>query len=63
MPLELEISFFFLAIPMLTGRQTIQKRRFGQKYLMAGLPRARRARGTEPHTHRLWSTSFPLVVT
>ena len=21
------------------------------------------ARGTEPHTHRLWSTSFPLVVT
>ena len=31
--------------------------------LIAGLPRARSARGTEPHTHRLWSTSFPLVVT
>ena len=30
---------------------------------IAGLPRARSARGTEPHTHRLWSTSFPLVVT
>ena len=23
----------------------------------------RSARGTEPHTHRLWSTSFRLVVT
>ena len=31
--------------------------------IIAGLPRALRARGTEPHTHRLWSTSFPLVVT
>ena len=31
--------------------------------VIAGLPRARSARGTEPHTHRLWSTSFPLVVT
>ena len=30
---------------------------------VAGLPRARSARGTEPHTHRLWSTSFRLVVT
>lgn len=29
--LELEISFFFLAIPMLTGRKTIQKGRFGQR--------------------------------
>ena len=29
----------------------------------SGLPRARSARGAEPHTHRLWSTSFPLVVT
>ena len=31
--------------------------------IIAGLPRARSARGTEPHTHRLCSTSFPLVVT
>ena len=30
---------------------------------VAGLPRARSARGTEPHTHRIWSTSFRLVVT
>ena len=29
--------------------------------LIAGLPRARSARGTEPHTHRIWSTSFLLV--
>ena len=27
---------------------------------LAGLPRAR---GTEPHTHGIWSTSFRLVVT
>ena len=31
--------------------------------VIAGLPRARSARGTEPHTHRIWSTSFRLVVT
>ena len=30
---------------------------------LAGLPRARSARGTEPHTHGIWSTSFLLVVT
>ena len=30
---------------------------------IAGLPRARSARGTEPHTHGIWSTSFRLVVT
>ena len=30
---------------------------------LAGLPRARSARGTEPHTHGIWSTSFHLVVT
>ena len=30
---------------------------------LAGLPRARSARGTEPHTHRIWSTSLRLVVT
>ena len=30
---------------------------------LAGLPRARSARGTEPHTHGIWSTSFRLVVT
>ena len=35
----------------------------GKTEFVAGLPRARSARGTEPHTHRLWSTSFPLVVT
>ena len=32
-------------------------------YIIAGLPRARSARGTEPHTHGIWSTSFRLVVT
>ena len=31
--------------------------------LLAGLPRARSARRTEPHTHGIWSTSFRLVVT
>ena len=30
---------------------------------LAGLPRAQSARGTEPHTHGIWSTSFRLVVT
>ena len=38
----------------------------GPRYLediLAGLPRARSARGTEPHTHGIWSTSFRLVVT
>ena len=30
--------------------------------ILAGLPRALRARGTEPHTHGIWSTSFRLVV-
>ena len=33
------------------------------KLFIAGLPRARSARGTEPHTHGIWSTSFLLVVT
>ena len=33
------------------------------KQFIAGLPRARSARGTEPHTHGIWSTSFRLVVT
>ena len=32
-------------------------------HFLAGLPRARSARGTEPHTHGIWSTSFRLVVT
>ena len=32
-------------------------------YFIAGLPRARSARGTEPHTRRIWSTFFRLVVT
>ena len=31
--------------------------------VIAGLPRARSARGTEPHTHGIWSSSFLLVVT
>ena len=34
-----------------------------KKLFLAGLPRARSARGTEPHTHGIWSTSFRLVVT
>ena len=33
------------------------------KAIVAGLPRARSAHGTEPYTHRIWSTSFRLVVT
>ena len=35
------------------------------RYLMfiAALPRALRARATEPRTHGIWSTSFRLVVT
>ena len=35
---------------------------FYQK-IIAGLPGARSARGTEPHTHGIWSSSFRLVVT
>ena len=31
--------------------------------ILAGLPRARSERGAEPHTHRIRSTSFLLVVT
>ena len=31
--------------------------------IIEGLPRARSVRGTEPHTHGIWSTSFRLVVT
>ena len=31
--------------------------------ILAGLPRARSARGREPHTHGIRSTSFRLVVT
>ena len=31
--------------------------------IIAGLSRAQTARGTEPHTHKIWSTSFRLVVT
>ena len=31
--------------------------------VIAGLPRARSTRGTEPHTHGIWSTSFRVVVT
>ena len=30
---------------------------------IVGLQRALRVRGTEPHTHGIWSTSFRLVVT
>ena len=30
---------------------------------IAGLPHTQNARGTEPHTHGIWSTSFHLVVT
>ena len=33
------------------------------RYILARLPRARSKRGTEPHTHGIWSTSFRLVVT
>ena len=39
----------------ITGTREAHKRTTGTH--------ARSARGTEPHTHRLWSTSFPLVVT
>ena len=37
--------------------------KYFENTLIAGLPRARSARGTEPHTHGIWSTSFRLVVT
>ena len=40
-----------------------RKSSYKRHRIIAGLPRARSARGTEPHTHRLWSTSFRLVVT
>ena len=33
------------------------------RQFLTGLPRALRARGTEPHTQRIWSTSYRLVFT
>ena len=36
---------------------------YGFEDFMAGLPRAGSARGTETHTHRIWLTSFRLVIT
>ena len=44
------------------GGKTIEKWNGGGK-LIAALPRARSARGTEPHTRGIWSSSFRLVVT
>ena len=35
----------------------------GTSSVIAGLPPARSGLGTEPHTHRIWPTSFRLVVT
>ena len=46
-------------ITALISRTTV----FDAASFLAGLPRARSARGTEPRTHRIWSTSFHLVVT
>ena len=45
------------------GHLKIDIRDFRTILLIAGLPRARSARGTEPHTHGIWSTSFRFVVT
>ena len=36
---------------------------YGFEDFMAGLPRAGSARGTETYTHRIWLTSFRLVIT
>ena len=47
----------------LRGRQEHYSMMVEDFSIIAGLPRARSVRGTEPHTHRLRSTSFPLVVT
>ena len=35
----------------------------GTSSVIAGLPPVRSGLGTEPHTHRIWPTSFRLVVT
>ena len=45
------------------SRKTVFRRLNSQRPFLAGLPRARSARGTEPHTYGIWSTSFRLVVT
>ena len=52
-------------LPASTQAQIIEKgiRRNETIIIIAGLPRARSARGTEPHTHGIWSTAFRLVVT
>ena len=49
--------------PCLIGHQDDEKHLIKIIVLLAGLPRAQSARGTEPHTHGIWSTSFRLVVT
>ena len=44
-------------------QEKTQKHLMYVRGLIAGLPRARSARGTDPHTHGIWSTSFRLLVT
>ena len=66
-------SFFFQQYPQYLGykmrleknlrKSQVSHYRKTPNILIAGLPRARSARGTEPHTHGIWSTSFHLVVT
>ena len=54
-----EQSYREKAMLILRGIQTVSAR----VVFIAGLPCAQSARGTEPHTHGIWSTSFRLVVT
>ena len=47
----------------LRGRQEHYSMMVEDFSIIAGLPGTQSARETEPHTHKLWSTSFPMVVT
>ena len=49
--------------PLSISSKQLALRSLDYHTIIAGLPRARSARGTEPHTHGIWSTSLRLVVT
>ena len=49
--------------PLSISSKQLALRSLNYHTIIAGLPRARSARGTEPHTHGIWSTSLRLVVT
>ena len=55
--------FRIVPTPQHTSEPTMVSATPRNTEVIAGLPRARSARGTDPHTHRLRSTSFRLVVT